>query len=116
MNTWSRRSMVAVGVLAAVGGTAPRLFFHQQYHRKPYDDILVHLKAREAGAQVGAAVIARLDGFDIHNVAERLRAALKTTPLAALALADVAEGRTLEAGGWVLPESLALLCAVAAKA
>jgi hypothetical protein len=48
-------------------------------------------------------------------VAARLRLRLKAKDLAGAAAEDVADGRVLEVDGWVLPQSVALLSALAAR-
>jgi hypothetical protein len=117
MSLWPRRAMIGVGVLAALGGTLLRVTnpFGRHYRTTPYDDLIGHLTDREAGARVGRAVIAGEPNFDMRATVGTLRAALGTASLGANAGADIVAGRMIEAGGWVLPQTLALLCAVAAK-
>jgi hypothetical protein len=45
-----------------------------------------------------------------------MRERIAKRPLAQVMIEDISEGRVQEAGGWVMPETLALLCALAAKA
>jgi len=82
----------------------------------PYDDLLARLDDRDADAQIGEAVLAGFDNFEARTVAAELRLRLERKSLPDVMLDDVRDGRVIEAGGWVLPETLALLCALAAKA
>ena len=43
-----------------------------------------------------------------------LRPRLKNTSVAELSGRELAKGQLLEAGGWIVPETFALLCALAA--
>jgi hypothetical protein len=102
-------------VLAAVGFEGRRLL-RKRYAPSPYDDLLALLDDRDADAQIGEAVLADSDDFDAKTAADELRGQIGKRPLAQVMSEDVSEGRLLEAGGWVMPETLALLCALAAKA
>jgi hypothetical protein len=61
-------------------------------------------------------VLAGIADFDTKTVAANVRARLEHNTLAQVASGDAVGGRLLEAGGWVIPETLGLLCALAAKA
>lgn len=115
----SRRQVVIAGGLAAVAAFAalegPKLF-KKRYAPTPYDDLLALLDDRDADAQIGEAVLAGKDEFDANTVAGQLRARIAGRSLAAVTAEDAAQGRVVETNGWVLPETLALLCALAAKA
>ena len=102
-------------VLAAAGFEGRRLF-RKRYAPSPYDDLLALLDDRDADAQIGEAVLADIDDFDANLVADEVREGIAKRPLAQVMIEDISEGRLLEAGGWVMPETLALLCALAAKA
>jgi hypothetical protein len=104
-----------VVVLAAAAFEGRRLL-RKRYAPSPYDDLLALLDDRDADAQIGEAVLADIDDFDPKLAAEELRDGIAKRPLAQVAIEDVGEGRLLEANGWVMPETLALLCALAAKA
>ena len=54
-------------------------------------------------------------GFDLASQSMRLRDTFRKQDLAAAANADIAAGRMVEIGGWVLPESVALLSALASR-
>ena len=102
-------------VLAVAAFEGSRLL---RKHHAPtaYDDLLSRLDNRDADAQIGEAVLANIDHFDAKTVAADARARLQSKTLAQVASEDAREGRLLEAGGWVVPETLGLLCALAAKA
>jgi len=115
----SRRNLLVAGgsvvVVAGVAFEATRVL-RKRYAPSPYDDLLVKLEDRDGSAQIGEAVLAEVDDFDAKTVATQLRAKLQHASLGDIAAADAAAERLLEAHGWVLPQSLALLCALAAKA
>jgi hypothetical protein len=102
-------------VLAAAAFEGRRLL-RKRYAPSPYDDLLALLDNRDANAQIGEAVLAEIDDFDAKLVADELRERIAKRPLAQVMSEDASEGRVQEAGGWVMPETLALLCALAAKA
>ena len=104
-----------VAVLAAAAFEGRRLL-RKRYAPSPYDDLLALLDDRDANAQIGEAVLADIDDFDAKTVADELRQRIAKRPLAQVMREDVGEERVAEAGGWVMPETLALLCALAAKA
>jgi len=111
-----RRSLIA-GVAAAGAAVAAGLYrftdlFVKHYPPTPYDDVLSMLLDREEAARFGALVrAAPAPGA----LATKLRAILKPRGLAAAVEADVAAGRLAEVDGWVVPESVALLSALATK-
>lgn len=115
----SRRTMVVGGGVAAalgaaaLGLTLPRLF-GRRYAPTPYDDLLAQLVDRDAAARVGAAVRAAEPNFNTKAAARELRQRFEQRNLAEVIDADIREGRVAEVSGWVLPESLAQLCALAA--
>lgn len=104
-----------VAVVAGAGFTASRLL-RKRYAPSPYDDLLALLDNRDGDAMIGETVLAGKPGFDAAAVADKLRQKLKQSSLADLAAKEAAEGHILEGHGWVLPESVAELCALAAKA
>jgi len=115
----SRRTMVAGGGIAAalgaaaLGLTLPRLL-RRRYAPTAYDDLLSQLVDRDAAMRVGQAVRENLSSFNEAKAARELRQRFEQRNLAEVMDADVAEGRIAEAGGWVVPQSLAELCALAA--
>jgi hypothetical protein len=113
-----RNALIAGGGAAALAalGTGARLLLRKRYAPSPYDDLLARLDDRDADAQIGETVLAEADDFDPQATADDLRGRLAKRPLAAALTEDAAQNRLVEAGGWVLPETLGLLCALAAKA
>jgi hypothetical protein len=119
MNT--RRKIVAgmAGGAAVVLGAALYRFtglFASRYPPTPYDDVLARLINREQAAKLGAAALRGMPGFSAARAAARLRAAFGAGGLSVAATIDVVNGRIMEANGWLLPQSVALLAALAAKA
>jgi hypothetical protein len=111
-----RRTMIA-GLAAAGVAVAAGLYrftglFAKHYAPTPYDDLLGQLVDREQASRLGVKVAG---GANAAALAARLRGAL-TGGLAAAAFADAQAGRVQEVDGWLLPDSVALLSALAAKA
>jgi len=114
-----RTALIGGGVTAtlfavAFGLTFPRLF-GRRYAPTPYDDLLAHLVDRDRAARVGAEIRLAEPKFDGKAAARELRQRFEQRDIAEVCDADVREGRLAEVGGWVLPESLAELCALAAE-
>jgi hypothetical protein len=112
-----KRRTVIAGVAAAGAAVAPGVYrftdlLVKHYPPTPYDDLLVQLVDRQQAARLGAHVATAPDAA---HLAAQLRAALKPGSLGATAEADVAAGRTTEVDGWVLPQTIVLLSALAAK-
>jgi hypothetical protein len=112
----ARRNVIA-GAVAASAAVAAGLYrftnlFAKHYAPTPYDDVLVRLVDREQAVRLGAKVTGPLD---LNSLAARLRLRLKANDLAAAAADDVAGGRLQEVDGWVLPQSVALLSALASR-
>ncbi len=116
--SFTRRSVAIAGGIAAalgltaLGLTAPRLF-GRRYAATPYDDLLDQLADRDAAKRVGYAIIGTAT-FNAHEAAGDLRKHFAGRTLAQVTASDIAGGHLIEARGWVLPESLGLLCALAA--
>jgi hypothetical protein len=119
----TRRSLIAgvaasAAVVAAVAGGALWHFtgvFARHYPPTPYDDVLGRLTDREQAARLGAAALRGMPDFQSGQAAARLRAAFGSGGLSVAATIDTVSGRTVQADGWVLPQSVALLSALAAK-
>jgi hypothetical protein len=115
----SRRTMVLGGGVAAAlfaaafGVTLPQLF-GRRYAPTPYDDLLATLGDREQAVQLGAVARVAEPTFSAKAAARELRQRLERRTLAEVIDADVKERRVAEIGGWVVPESLAQLCLLAA--
>ena len=114
----SRRAVIGWGAAAVVGlaaaGTALRGFvLPRRYPATPYDDLLNQLDDRAAAARVGRALAGR-GRIDARADATSLRQQLSGTSLQAAIADDLSKGRLTEAAGWVLPETFARLCSLAA--
>jgi hypothetical protein len=84
----------------------------KHYAPTPYDDLLGALADREQAAKLGALVS---QAPQTPDLAAKLRLSIKPNGLTVAAKADAASGRLTEVGGWMVPESVALLSALAAK-
>jgi len=112
----SRRTLIA-GVTAAGTAVAAGLYrftdlFVKHYPPTPYDDVLGVVVDREEAARLGALV---QDAPGASALAAKLRPILKPNGLSGAVASDIAAGRLTEIEGWVVPESVALLSALAAK-
>lgn len=111
-----KRRDILAGVVAAGTALAAGLYrftdlIVKHYPPTPYDDLLSKLADREQAARLGAKVT----GVDATSDAARLRAVLRNKSLAETAAADITAGHMVEIQGWLVPETVALLCALAAK-
>ena len=106
-------SVAAAGAVLTAGIYRFTDLFVKHYPPSPYDDVLAALADRERAARFGALVH---DVSAPAPLAARLRSILKSNGLAGAAASDIAAGRLAEVDGWVVPESVALLSALAAKA
>ncbi len=79
----------------------------------PYDDLLALLDDRDQAALLGRHAVGMADA---KMMAQELRVRIGKDGLAKAALDDVQKGRTTELDGWILPQSVAQLSALAAKA
>jgi hypothetical protein len=111
-----RRDLMAAIAAAGVAVTAGLYrftdLFVKHYAPTPYDDLLTRLTDREQAAKLGAQLTG---SFDLASQSARLRDTFRKQDLAAAANADIAAGRLVEVGGWVLPETVALLSALASR-
>lgn len=119
---FSRRAVTVGGGIAAalgiaaLGITVPRLF-RRHYPRTPYDDLLVQLIDRDEAVKVGQWVADQLHApprLGPKALAKTLRSRMERRTLAEVTNSDLAQGRLSEVKGWVLPETLVLLCLLAA--
>ena len=116
----SRRTMVAGGgIAAALGAAALGLTLHRwlgrRYAPTPYDDLLETLVDRDEAARVGVVARASLPTFSARAAARELRQRFEQRNLVEVIDADIKQNRMAEVGGWVLPDSLAQLCTLAAN-
>jgi hypothetical protein len=116
----SRRTLIAgglavigLGAAALLAWRAPALL-SPRYAPTPYDDLLSRLPDRDNAKRLGKAAISH--SFDARATAAQLRARMGSNSLGDAMTADLAQGRLAEVHGWVLPETLTSLCALAAKA
>ena len=112
-----RRGLIAGAALLVAGGVALgwKKIFARHYPPTPYDDVLARLDDREWAARFGATVRMAMPGFAPAAGAARLRTLLGQEGLAPAAARDLAAGRVVEAGGWIVPECVALIAALAAS-
>lgn len=104
--------VAAAGALLAGGLYRFTNLFVKHYPPTPYDDLLDKLTDREQAARLGAKTAGT---FDVASRAAVLRASLHDQSLGAAAAADIAAGRLVEVDGWMLPQTVAWLSALAAK-
>ena len=109
-----RRALLAGTGIAAIAAGAGLYRFTdlivKHHPPTPYDDLLGRLADRDTARVIGARL-----PVDPDHAATRLREALAGQSLARAAQADIAAGRLSEVAGWLLPESVALLAALAAR-
>lgn len=111
-----RRTLLAgLGALAVAAGGAVwlRKPFRKTYPPTPYDDLLTRIDDRDWAAKFGVAVLATLPAFTPATGAATLRARLGKETLQAAAQRDADAGRLLDVKGWLVPESIALMAALA---
>jgi len=114
----ARRRNILAGAAVAGAALAASLYrftdlLVKHYPPTPYDDLLGQLTDRDQAAKLGAKVS---DAFDAPSQAARLRGTLRGRSLADAANADIAAGRMVEVQGWILPQTVVSLSALAAKA
>ena len=121
---FSRRAVtIGGGIAAALGITAlgltvPRLL-RTHYRQSAYDDLLEQLIDRDSAVRVGQAVLdetkKRGAPFSAKAVARDLRQRLERRTLHEVTDSDLAQSNLAEVTGWVMPQTLTLLCALAAE-
>ena len=94
---------------------APKLFA-PHHPPSPYDDLLAQLPDRDSAICIGAAYLADHRTFNESRAAQDLRRQFASHSLAAVLENDLSGAHMAEAHGWVLPEALLALCALAAEA
>jgi hypothetical protein len=114
-----RRGVIAglagLGAMAAASLYRFTDIFVKHYPPTPYDDVLAHLEDRAEAAKLGDVALHDLPDFNVEASAQRLRAALGHGNFREVVLADAETGRVVLVQGWVLPQSVAVLSAIAAK-
>lgn len=116
-----RPLLTALGALlgvGAIGGIAYETsgLLGLREHKSAYEDLLSPLPDREDAVAVGRVILADDHAFRARAVAEGLRHKIGQRPLSSVLSEDALQARIVETDGWVLPETLASLCALAAKA
>jgi hypothetical protein len=91
----------------------PRLLT-RRYPSTPYDDLLSQLGDRESAARLGKAVLAAEPGFGGGSAAQALRRSPAKGSLRTGIDGDLASGRLIEIHGWLLPQTLVTVSAIAA--
>lgn len=122
MSDWkteiARRPLLAAALaligVGAVGGGAYEAGLFRPRASGPYADILSLLDDLDNAKTAGAAIRLTLPDFDAPKTAAMLRTRIAHRKLDEVLLDDAGNDRVIEAQGWVLPETLALLCALAA--
>jgi hypothetical protein len=112
----SRRGFgVTAAVMAALGAGALgyRHILGPWYAPTPYDDLLHQIVDRQPAALLGKTAVKTMPHFEVASLAARLRG--PGFALSRRARGDAANGRVVEAGGWIVPESVALYSALAAE-
>jgi hypothetical protein len=115
----NRRTVLSAGtsvavILAGVGAYELWRLLGRHYPRTPYDDLLSQLPDRENARRVGTAFLAEHTNFTPHHAANALRMRIAHRALLPVLEGEIAAGRLTEAGHWLVPETLAGLCALAA--
>jgi len=103
--------------LAAAGAAAWDVFlsFRPRHRQTQYDDLLSLLSDRDEAIVAGNIVRDKAEQIEPWRIAPALRERMNGHTLAEVAMSDVAEARLVEAAGWLMPETVALLCALAAE-
>ena len=105
---------IAAAALAAAGAGAYEAGLFRNKPNGPYGDLLESLDDLDDAPVVGRAYLAGATTFDAPVIAAQLRTRLKRQSFSDVLNSDIASNQLAEAGRWVLPESLALVCALAA--
>jgi hypothetical protein len=103
--------------LSVVGGTVYEAahILRRGYPPTAFDDLLDQIPDRDNAEKVGVWVIANTPSFDVRRVARDLKAKIGKQSLPDVLAADIEAGHLAEVSGWVMPETLAQLCGLAAS-
>lgn len=114
-----RRLISGGGALIGLGSAAALTFgfglWHGPWASSPYDDLLNQLPLEAGAVTLGRAVRQALPALNDRKVAAQLRHRLMGASLRKLARADAQHRQVVEVSGWILPLSVAELCALAAS-
>lgn len=116
-----RPLLTALGALVGVGAVGCIAYESSGLlglpaHKSGFDDLISLLPDGDDAVTVGNAVLAGNNAFRQRAAVHDLRQKIGKRPLNSVLDEDAVQGRVVETAGWVLPESLAILCALAAKA
>lgn len=116
---FSRRA--AIAAVAAIGAIAVGLrefrgLLPPSRKPTPFDDLLAKIRDRDDAAELGKHAIASMPHFNADAAADVVRTRLKSKSLEELLASEASVGRTVEVGGWIVAESFAIVCALAAQA
>jgi hypothetical protein len=115
-----RPFLIGLGALVGAGLVGGALyesgvFGHHLRSARGYEDLLSGLDDRDVANRLGDAVLGEAETFEAPRIAHELRKRIANRPLSVVLAEDLAEDRVVETKGWVLPETLALLCGLSAK-
>lgn len=116
-----KRRAILLGLSAAMAAALGSLYrftdlIVRHYPPSPYDDVFQELENRQEAARLGKVWLSDFHSFNAAKAAEALRNNLRAGSLAFIALNELQEGKLIQIDGWIVPESVALMCALAAKA
>jgi hypothetical protein len=103
--------------LSLIGGAAYEMahVVNRRYAPTAFDDLLSQLADRDSAERVGTVVLSSAREYDVRQVARDLRQRIGGRPLVEVLDADIAQDRLAEVNGWLMPETLAQLCGLAAS-
>ncbi|HEY2032651.1 MAG TPA: hypothetical protein VGH02_03070 [Rhizomicrobium sp.] len=116
-----RPLLTALGALMGIGAVGGIAFeasglLGLPKRKSTYEDLISLLPDRDDAVTVGSAALEGDHAFQARMAAHDLRRKIGQRPLSLVLGEDAVQGRIVETGGWVLPETFAGLCALAAKA
>lgn len=109
---WLLGGIAAIAAAAVALRGLPRLL-HHHYRRTSFDDLLSKLADRDSSVKFGRVLAGVPDSTEA--LATLLRERLSHGELRSVVTQELLQGHIFVAGGWVVPESLALICALAAR-
>ncbi len=114
-----RRLITGSGAVIGLGSAAALTFgfglWHGPWASSPYGDLLNQLPLEAGAVTLGRAVRQALPALNDSLAAASLRRRLIGTSLRKLARTDAEHRQVVEVSGWILPLSVAELCALAAS-
>ena len=118
--TRTRRAMLLGAGAAAITAAStfalkPRWLFGKRYPQTPYDDLLSLLADRGSASQLGKVYMQTYPSTDLSSEAVALRRQIAGRDLQAVMAGEAARGQLVEVSHWLIPQTLAGLCALAAN-